>query len=123
MPRNFLIYIDLGFISPGIRNRSLNALSDFVSRLGPHDATRVVLFDRSPHRAFGLDDEQGDGDGRDLRRSRPSTRACRASRRQRQTIAMIDSTPRRRRGAYVQQYAAEISQEIQTMIQSMRTSS
>ena len=50
----------------------------------------------------------------------PSTRACRASRPQRQTIAMIDSTPRRRRGAYVQQYAAEISQEIQTMTQSMQ---
>src|SRR5262245_43781176 len=48
VPRNFLIYIDLGFISPGIRNRSINALSDFVTRLGPNDATRIVLFDRSP---------------------------------------------------------------------------
>ena len=62
VPRNFLIYIDLGFISPGIRNRSINALSDFVTRLGPER--------RHPHRALrplaqgppGLDDEQGVGD-------------------------------------------------------------
>jgi len=40
---------------------------------------------------------------------------------ERQTIALIDSTPRRRRGAYVEQYAAQVSQEIQTMITSMQS--
>ncbi len=39
---------------------------------------------------------------------------------QRQTIAMIDSTPRRRRAGYVQQYAAETAQEIETMLTSMQ---
>src|SRR5262249_25331175 len=47
VPRNFLIYVDLGFLSPGVRNRSLEALRDLVTKLGPRDAVRVVVFDRS----------------------------------------------------------------------------
>lgn len=118
VPRNFLIYIDLGFISPGIRNRSLNALSDFVSRLGPHDATRVVLFDRSPRvlSDWTTSKETAMAAISGIEAENPGMSRLQT---QRQTMALIDSTPRRRRGAYVQQYAAEISQEIQTMIQSM----
>lgn len=46
VPRHFLIYIDTGHLSPGLRNRSLEALRDFVTRLGPSDSARIVLFDR-----------------------------------------------------------------------------
>ena len=33
---------------PDYRNRSLNAIRDLVTRLGPNDALRVVVFNRSP---------------------------------------------------------------------------
>ena len=118
VPRNFLIYIDLGYISPGIRNRSINALSDFVTRLGPNDATRIVLFDRSPRvlQDWTTSKESAMSALARIERERPGMSRLQT---ERQTLAQIDSTPRRRRGAYVQQYAAEISQEIQTMLTSM----
>lgn len=119
VPRNFLIYIDLGFISPGVRNRSLNALSDFVSRLGPSDATRVVLFDRSPKvlTDWTTSKETAMAAISTIEREHPGMSRLLT---QRQTMSLIDSTPRRRRGAYVSQYAQEIGQEIQTMLQSMQ---
>ena len=46
VPRHFLIYVDVGHLSPGYRNRALDSLRDFVTRLGPSDTGRVVLFDR-----------------------------------------------------------------------------
>ncbi|MET0619580.1 MAG: VWA domain-containing protein, partial [Thermoanaerobaculia bacterium] len=120
VPRNFLIYIDLGFISPGIRNRSINALSDFVTRLGPNDATRIILFDRSP---FVLQDWTTSKESAMSALTRIEKEHPGMSRLQteRQTIALIDSTPRRRRSGYVDQYAAQIGQEIQTMITSMQS--
>ena len=48
VPRNFLVYVDLGYLPPGYRNRSLNAIRDLATRLGPNDAMRVVVFNRSP---------------------------------------------------------------------------
>ena len=119
VPRNFLIYIDLGFISPGIRNRSLNALSDFVTRLGPNDATRIVLFDRSPRvlQDWTTSKESAISVLSNIEKTNPGMSRLQT---ERQTLAMIDSTPRRRRGAYVQQYAQQISMEIQTMLTSMQ---
>ena len=46
VPRHFLIYVDTGHLSPGYRNRALESLRDFVTRLGPGDTGRIVLFDR-----------------------------------------------------------------------------
>jgi VWFA-related protein len=46
VPRHFLIFVDCGHLGPGNRNRGLEALRDFVTRLGPSDTGRVVLFDR-----------------------------------------------------------------------------
>ena len=46
VPRHFLIYVDVGHLAPGSRIRALEALRDFVTRLGPSDTGRVVLFDR-----------------------------------------------------------------------------
>ncbi len=119
VPRNFLIYIDLGFISPGTRNRSLNALSDFVSRLGPDDATRVVLFDRSPKvlTDWTTSKETAMAAISKIESEHPGMSRLMT---QRQTIALIDSTPRRRRGSYVSQYAQEIAMEVETMLTSMQ---
>ncbi len=46
VPRRFLIYVDTGHLSPGYRGRALEALRDLVTRLGPSDSGRIVLFDR-----------------------------------------------------------------------------
>lgn len=119
VPRNFLIFIDLGFLSPGVRNRSLEALRDMVARLGPDDATRVIVFDRSPRILS------------DWTTSKEATLSALASverqgvgmsrlQAERQTLMQVDSTGRRNRQALVRQYAEEIGQEIETMLVSMR---
>lgn len=46
VPRHYLIYFDLGNLSPGSRKRGLEALRDLVTRFGPSDSARVVTFDR-----------------------------------------------------------------------------
>lgn len=46
VPRHFLVYVDLGHMSLPARNRAVEALRDLVTRLGPSDTGRVVLFDR-----------------------------------------------------------------------------
>jgi hypothetical protein len=107
VPRNFLIYIDLGFISPGIRNRSLNALSDFVTRLGPADATRIVLFDRSPRvlQDWTTSKESAMSVLAKIERENPGMSRLQT---ERQTIALIDSTAPQ---AGAQQYAQEIARD------------
>lgn len=46
VPRHFLIYVDLGQMSLSSRNRTVEALKDLVTRLGPSDSARLVMFDR-----------------------------------------------------------------------------
>lgn len=46
IPRQFLMYVDVGNLSPGTRRRGVEALRDLVTRMGPSDLGRVVLFDR-----------------------------------------------------------------------------
>ena len=121
VPRNFLIYVDLGFLPPGLRNRSLEAIRDLVTRLGPEDAARVVVFDRSPKvlvdwtssketilSALSQIERQGVGMSR--------------LQAELQTMTLIDSSPRRRGGRIqlVQSYAQEVGSEIQTMLASMK---
>jgi VWFA-related protein len=48
VPRHFLIYVDSGDLSPGVRNRALDQLKDFITKLGPTDTARMILFDRRP---------------------------------------------------------------------------
>ena len=47
VPRYFLLFVDIGHVSPAARNSSFEALRDFIARMGPNDRTRIVLFDRS----------------------------------------------------------------------------
>jgi VWFA-related protein len=46
VPRHFLIYLDVGNLPRETRNRTAEALRDFVTRLGPGDSTRLILYDR-----------------------------------------------------------------------------
>ncbi|HEU5249148.1 MAG TPA: VWA domain-containing protein [Thermoanaerobaculia bacterium] len=46
VPRHFLIYVDTGHLAPDARKRGLEALRDLVTRLGPSDRARLVIFDR-----------------------------------------------------------------------------
>jgi VWFA-related protein len=124
VPRNFLIYIDLGYLPPGLRTRSLEALRDLVTRLGPSDGVRVVAFNRAPivlqdwttskeAALAALSDVERQGVGMSRLQS------------QQQAIALMDQTPRSRRATgyrlqIAEQYAAEIAPEIRDMIASMR---
>ena len=120
VPRNFLIYVDLGFLPPGLRNSSLEAVRDLVTRMGPDDAARVVVFDQSPKvladwtnskeslfSALSQIERQGVGMSR--------------LRAEQQTVELIDASPRRRGGRVqlAQSYAQEVGAEIQTMLASM----
>lgn len=46
IPREFLMYVDVGNLSPSSRKRGVDALKDLVTRMGANDRGRVVLFDR-----------------------------------------------------------------------------
>ena len=46
IPRDFLMYVDVGNLSPSSRKRGIEALKDLVTRMGASDRGRVVLFDR-----------------------------------------------------------------------------
>jgi VWFA-related protein len=125
VPRNFLVYVDLGYMPPGRRNASLNAIRDLAGRLGPNDAMRVVVFNRSPTTLVdwttskevvltALTDLERQGVG--MSRLQAQT----------QTIALIDGmgTGRRNASSRIQlarQYGSEVGIEIQSMIESMRS--
>jgi len=121
VPRNFLIYIDLGFLPPVLRNRSLEAIRDLVTRLGPEDSARVVVFDRSPK---VLTDWTSSKESIFAALSQIERQGVGMSRLQaeQQTMQLIDSSPRRRGGRIplVSQYAQEVGAEIQTMLASMK---
>ena len=46
VPRHFLIYVETGHLAPEARKRGLEAVRDLITRMGPNDRGRVVLFDR-----------------------------------------------------------------------------
>jgi VWFA-related protein len=46
VPRHFLMYVDLGHLAPDGRKRALEGLRDLVTRMGPNDRGRVLMFDR-----------------------------------------------------------------------------
>jgi VWFA-related protein len=90
-----------------------------VTKLGPRDAVRVVVFDRSEKvltdwttsketamAALSSIEKQGVG------MSRLNA--------QRQAISMIDSSRPRSRSSFVYQYSQEVGQEIETMLSGMR---
>jgi VWFA-related protein len=124
VPRNFLVFVDLGYLPPGTRNRSLNAIRDLATRLGPNDAIRVVVFNRAPTvlvdwttskdvviTALAEIERQGVGMSR--------------LQSQEQAIAQMNAMGQGRRNAnsrlqIAQQYGQEVGAEIENMIDSMQ---
>src|SRR5687767_11458708 len=53
VPRHFLIYVDVGHLAPDGRRRGFEAVRDLVTRLGPNDRGRIVLFDRRSRELTG----------------------------------------------------------------------
>ena len=47
VPRYFLLFLDIGHVSPSGRKSSFDALRDFIAQMSPNDRARIVLFDRS----------------------------------------------------------------------------
>ena len=125
VPRNFLVYVDLGYMPPGLRNYSLNAIRDLAGRLGPNDAMRVVVFDRSPSVLvdWTTSKEVVLTALTDLERQKVGMSRLQM---QTQTLEQIDQVPRTRRGVssrlqLAQQYGSEVGAEIQTLIASIQS--
>jgi VWFA-related protein len=124
VPRNFLVYVDLGYLPPGYRNRSLNAIRDLATRLGPNDALRVVVFNRSPQ---VLVDWTTSKENAMAALSQIEVKGVGMSRLQDQTQAMaqIDAMGSGRRNAnsrltIARQYGSEVGAEIEDMIASIQ---
>ena len=118
VPRQFLMYIDVGNLSPGSRKRGLEALRDLVTRLGPGDMGRVVLFDRrgkeqsewtsSKETLFSALSKIESGVG--MSRLMNET----------QTLNQIDSTrSRQSRETVARMYAEQVRVEVSNMLRDM----
>jgi VWFA-related protein len=124
VPRNFLIYVDVGYLPPGLRNRALNAIRDLTSRLGPNDAVRVVLFDRAPRVLVDWTTSK-ELVMAELAGMEKETVGMSRLQTQEQTIAMINGFSGSRRTLssrqqLAQQYGQEVGAEIQNMIDSIQ---
>ncbi len=119
VPRHFLIYFDLGHLSPAGRNRGVEALQDLVTRLGPSDSARVVLFDR---RAKNLTDWTTSKETLLNALSKIESAGVGMSRllTEQQTLRDIDSTfSRSTRASFARQYGEQERVEVRTMLRSM----
>jgi VWFA-related protein len=119
VPRHFLIYVDSGDLSPGVRNRALDQMKDFITRLGPTDTARVVLFDRLPRELT----EWTSSKETLLSAINTMEKGVGMSRLQNemQTLRTIDSTrSRQSRLMLANTYAEQEATEIETMIKDMR---
>jgi VWFA-related protein len=119
VPRHFLIYVDSGDLSPLIRNRALDQLKDFITRLGPTDTARVVLFDRRPKELT----EWTSSKETLLSSVEQMEKGVGMSRlqNQMQTLRSIDSTrSRQSRVMLAQTFADQEATEVDTMLKDMR---
>jgi VWFA-related protein len=125
VPRNFLVYVDLGYLPAGQRNYALNAIRDLATRLGPNDAIRVVVFDRSPSVLvdWTTSKEVVLTALTDIERQGVGISRLQA---QEQALAQITSMGAGRRNAssrvtIARQYGQEVGAEIEDMIHSMQS--
>jgi len=118
IPRQFLMYVDIGNLSPANRKRGVEALRDLVTRMGPSDLARMVLFDRrgkeqtqwtsSKEELFlALDKIERSGVG--MSRLMAETQA----------IHQIDSMPVRARESVARTYAEQARQEVEILLKDM----
>src|SRR5947208_3113790 len=115
IPRQFLMYVDVGNLSPANRKRGVEALRDLVTRMGPSDLARVVLFDRR-----GKEQTQWTSSKEDLflaldkiERSGVGMSRLMA---ETQAIHQIDSMPARARESVARSYAEQERQEVETLL-------
>jgi len=119
VPRHFLMYVDLGHLAPDGRKRALEALRDLVTRLGPNDRGRVLLFDR---RSKELTEWTSSKEELFAALSRIEKAGVGMSRllTERQTLRDIETTPAFRqstRAFFARQYAEQERAEVRDMLQ------
>lgn len=119
VPRHFLIYVDIGHLSPGTRTRGVEALRDLITRLGASDSARVVLFDRRPK---PITEWTASKEALLSALSRIESAGVGMSRllTEQQTLRQIDSTPSRSGRAFLARgYAEQERVEVQNMLNDM----
>ena len=116
VPRHFLLYVDLGHLAPSGRKRALESLRDLVTRMGPNDRGRVVLFDR---RSKELTEWTSSKEELFAALSRVEKAGVGMSRllTEQQTLREIDSTRRRSTREFLsRQYAEQERAEVRTLL-------
>ena len=119
VPRHFLLYVDLGHLAPSGRKRALESLRDLVTRMGPNDRGRVVLFDR---RSKELTEWTSSKEELFAALSRVEKAGVGMSRllTEQQTLREIDSTRRRTTREFLsRQYAEQERAEVRTLLDDM----
>ena len=119
VPRHFLLYVDLGHLAPSGRKRALESLRDLVTRMGPNDRGRVVLFDR---RAKELTEWTSSKEELFAALSQVEKAGVGMSRllTEQQTLRDIDSTRRRTTREFLsRQYAEQERAEVRTLLDDM----
>lgn len=116
VPRHFLLYVDLGHLAPGGRKRALESLRDLVTRMGPDDRGRVVMFDR---RSKELTEWTSSKEELFAALSRVEKAGVGMSRllTEQQTLREIDSTGRRSSREFIaRQYAEQERAEVRDLL-------
>ncbi|MEP6769525.1 MAG: VWA domain-containing protein [Acidobacteriota bacterium] len=119
VPRQFLMYIDTGNLSPNNKRRGVEALRDLVTRMGPSDLGRVVLFDR---RAKEQTDWTSSKETLFAALSKIESTGVGMSRlmTETQTLNQIDSTrSRSSRESLARMYAEQIKVEVANLLRDM----
>jgi VWFA-related protein len=114
IPRHFLMYVDLGHLAPGGRKRALESLRDLVTRMGPNDRGRLVMFDRRSKELTEWTSSKEELFGGMSRIEKAGVGMSRLLT-ERQTLREIDSTSRRSSRefiarSYAEQERAEVRQ-------------
>lgn len=117
VPRHFLMYVDVGHLAPNSRKRGLEALRDLVTRMGPDDRGRIVLFDRRPKELTEWTSSKESLFAALTRVEKSGTGMSRLLT-ERQTLREVDATSRRgTREFLVRNYAEQERAEIRQMLQ------
>ena len=116
VPRHFLLYVDLGHLAPGSRKRALESLRDLVTRMGPNDRGRAVLFDRRSKELTEWTSSKEELFGAISRVGKAGVGMSRLLTEQ-QTLREIDSTPRRSSREFIaRQYAEQERAEVRQLL-------
>ncbi|HEX9286731.1 MAG TPA: VWA domain-containing protein, partial [Thermoanaerobaculia bacterium] len=116
VPRHFLMYVDLGHLAPGGRKRALDGLRDLITRMGPNDRGRVLMFDRRSKELTEWTSSKEDLFAALTRIEKAGVGMSRLLT-ERQTLRDIDSTGRRSTREFLaRQYAEQERAEVRQML-------